>query len=209
MIIIYCLIFLLSLCISYFLLDNIGVYNFCMINYQKVLYSFIIYIFPKVLFLPEIPILLDIGFCISIITDIIEYSVYSIIPLLNILSCVGFALYFGNYNYIFFNIINIIIIYGIFFILILLIKKMFNKDGLGVGDLYFYFMFVWYFDLFFLFLSFFLASIFGLFFILLYKLIFFKKPLIRIIPFIPFLYLSICCLQVESVFSYISYSLFM
>lgn len=96
-----------------------------------------------------------------------------------------------------------------FFILILLIKKMFNKDGLGLGDLYFYFMLVWYFDLYFLFLSFFLASLFGLFFILLYKLIFFKKPLIRIIPFIPCLYFSISCLQIETFFSYISYILFM
>ncbi len=203
-IIVYFFIFLVSLYISFILLEERSFYVFCLKNYRMITASAIIYLFPKIVCLSEISLLLDIGFCITIITDMIEYSVFSIIPITIIIYSFLICLYHQYYAILLYKMVNIIILYIVFLLLNKLIRGIFNKDALGSGDLYFYFIFVWYFDLYFLFLSFFVASLFGLIFILFYKLIFFKKPLKKIIPFIPCLYLSISVLQVESVFNNIS-----
>ena len=198
--IIYLFIFLCSLGVAFFLLEEVSFFGFIQKNYISILFSVIIYCIPKLFFPSQISFFLDIGFCITIITDIIEYSVFSIIPMLLIFYSFISHLLQGNYYFIFISTLNSIIIYGIFLLLIFFIKKLFNKEGLGVGDLYFYFIFVWYFDLCFLGISFFLASLLGLFFILLHKLIFFKKPFKQIIPFIPCLYLSILILQIDIIY---------
>jgi hypothetical protein len=204
LIVVSCLVFLFSLLVSFFLLDSISLFDFCIKNKRKIFFSAIVYILPKIFFLQSIPFILDVGLCITIITDLIEYSVFSIVPAILILYSFLIALYSGCYTMIIYSIIYTILIYVVFIFLELLIKRFFGKVGLGLGDLYFYFVFAWFFDLYFLFLSFFVASLLGLFFILFYKLIFFRRPLKKIIPFIPFLYLSISILQIKKFFIYVS-----
>lgn len=202
------IIFLFSLLISFLLLDKLSWKNFIAIDYKNIIAAGIIYFIPKILGVSSIHFLLDIGFCITIITDIIEYSVFSIIPAILIFHSFLSCLFYSNYSLLFYSIFKTIIIYMIFLLLMKSIKKFFNKDGLGIGDLYFYFIFVWYFDLYFLLLSFFIASFLGLLFIILHKIIFFKAPLKEMIPFIPCLYLSISMLQIESFYNFIMVILF-
>ncbi len=197
---IFIFIFLLSIAISFFLLDDISFYNFIHKQYINIFISFLIYIMPKVIFFINMPFLLDFAFCITIITDIIDYSVFSIIPSLLIIISFIYNILYGYYDILYYSLVNTVAIYIFFSFLILLIKKLFKKDGLGLGDLYFYFIIAWYFDLYFLLLSFLISSLVGLFFIIFYKLIFFEKDIKRMIPFIPCLYIGVSLLKVNYIY---------
>ncbi len=196
MIYFYSGIFFIALIIVFFLLhENETFSSFFLKFYPQVLVSCFIFFFPKLLYSIYLPLLLESAFAITILTDIIDYSVFSIIPFITIFFSIIENIYYQKYSVILSSIWKSILVFIFFYFLIFFIKKIFKKDGLGLGDVYFYFIFVWYYDLYFLLLSFFFACLLALGFIFLYKIMFFKEPLKEMIPFIPFVYLSISLLK--------------
>lgn len=191
--------FLLSTCISFILLSyELSYKNFILLYKKEFLISAFIFFIPKLILLffnysycfSLDFFLLNIAFMIMIITDIIEKSIFTIIPFTTIVLRFLSLIFMKDYFFIiesFFSIIIILVFYYLIYYLFLFLLK---KEAIGFGDILCFFMLSFYSNIFLLGIIFWISSLLGLLFILCYKLLFWKKKILSIIPFVPCIYLG-------------------
>lgn len=209
---IYSILFFLSIFCAFFLLENsLSFYHF-VIRYKKQIgLSFLVVFFIKGIFFCDYKnvlgsnffvkkdIWLDFAFMISVLTDLIDESVFVVVPL-SILGITFLSfIYNQEYFLLFDSVSNIVIILLLYYFIDIIFTKFFAKKGMGFGDILLYLLLSCYYDLFFLIISFWISCVLGLFVIIIYKMIFFKKPLLKRVPFVPFVFLGVELLSIPSV----------
>jgi hypothetical protein len=197
-------IFLLACIFSAWLLDYENVFIMFGKERRAVLISGAIYMVPKLfLLLPlDYSYIVELAWAISILTDVIDYSVFSIVTKILCAEVIIKSIYFCDYIFLCYGLLRIAGAFAVYLMLTNIVSWCFKKEGLGVGDLYFYSALCFYYDAFFLILSFFISSIIGLCFILCDSIYHYKKPMRQIIPFIPCIYLSIIILQNKLIYQF-------
>lgn len=189
-------IFVVALFLSLFLLDVSWESFF--LHKRKLLISFLVFFFPPLIGCGMHSRLLECGFAVTIITDIYECSVFSLIPSILFLSRQFFLLYSADYVLFWNNFFYVFCIVCLYYSITILSQKLFKKEGMGAGDMYFIAALSSYIDplriMFIFFLASFLGVCYGLFYFLLYQ-----KSL-EGIPFIPLLYVATSVVQYDSIY---------
>lgn len=189
-------IFGVALIIAFFLLEVS--FDTFLFHKKKLLISFLVFFFPPLIGCGMHSRLLECGFAVTIITDIYECSVFLIIPFFLFLWRQFFLLYSADYVLFWNNFFYVFCIVCLYYSITILSQKLFKKEGMGAGDMYFIAALSSYIDplriMFIFFLASFLGVCYGLFYFLLYQ-----KSL-EGIPFIPFLYVATSVVQYDSIY---------
>lgn len=181
---IYFIIFIFSFCVSLYLLEK----KISNINYSKIIVANFIYFIPKILGYTVSSLLLDAAFCITLITDIYEYSVFTVIPMVCYIIGLGSLFYFNNFNLMIEVIGKSFILWVLYKAIVFISQIFFNQEGFGKGDFYFLLGIIPYFDFIHFFILFFLACFGATIYSLFFSILFCKR--IMGVPFIPFLYIA-------------------
>jgi prepilin signal peptidase PulO-like enzyme (type II secretory pathway) len=197
-------IFGVALIVAFFLLDLS--WDSFFIHKKKLLISFLVFCVPCLIGCPIPSTLLESGFAVTIITDIYECSVFSIIPLILFLWRQLFLLCIGDYLLLWNNFFYVFCVVGIYYSITTLSQKLFKKEGIGRGDMYFIAALSSYIDPMRILFVFFLASFLGVCYGVLYFL-FFRRSLDGL-PFIPFVYIGASLVQYDAIY-FILYAFFL
>lgn len=137
-------------------------------------------------------------FVTTIITDCVENSVFTVIPLLLIAKQFVYFLWLGNWTFLGekagYTLVAFVLYQGISFIY----YRYFNQTQVGGGDILFFLASFWYFSFKEILVSIYCGTCYGLLFLLIYNLFVViynlfgeNKSFLRGVPFIPFFYLGI------------------
>lgn len=184
-----------ALIIAFFLLDLS--WKFFFIHKKKLLISFLVFCIPYVIGCRLPSHLLECGFAVTIITDIYECSVFSIIPFILFLWRQLCLLYSGDYLLLWNNFFYVFCVVSVYYSITTLSQKLFKKEGMGQGDMYFIAALSSYIDPMRNLFVFFLASFLGVCYGVLYFL-FFRRSL-EGLPLIPFLYIGASLVQCDTI----------
>lgn len=181
---------------------------------NKIFFAFVIFFLPKLSYFDinqELlfdSVLLNSAFIVTIITDIIEESVFTIVPLAVILIKIILLTHSKQYGSLFFSIILFLTIFFIYFLIHFLSTRLLNKEVIGFGDILFYFVLSFYYSAIELLFSFWIASVIGIIFIIMNKCLKWQEKIKNKIPFIPCIYLSIEIIKYQAVINYLYTFLF-